>query len=118
MSPGQAKKADAVSEFITQFEMETQFTGDNAVSSDDLMALLEIKTEATLKSRVSKTDKLMQATVAETRPDGNVENSRVVTVKGTDEIVYGGVRYVPQRDKNNAIRKSRAWLPKGQQTTT
>jgi hypothetical protein len=117
VSPGQTKKADAVSEFITQFEMETQFSGDNAVSSDDLMALLEIKTESTLKSRVSKTDKLMQASVMETKADGNVENSRVVTVKGTEEIVYGGVLYVPQRDKNNAIIKNRAWLPKGQQTT-
>ena len=65
---------------------------------------------------VSKSGKLMAATVL--TPDcGRV---RVVTVNGTEEIVYGRRSYVPQRSKAGSIRKSGPgsdWLMKGSQTS-
>jgi hypothetical protein len=108
---GRKKKPDHVAELEEQFAMETDFSGDNAVASDDLMAVLDIESPSTLKSYVNKSSKLMQATVVE-----NVEKVSVVTKLGVEEITYGGIRYVPKRSKSGTVMKNQSWRPKGEQT--
>ena len=112
---GQSRRVDKVSELETQFEMETDVSRDNAIATDDLIAVTGFS-EAVMKDAVSKSGKLMAATVL--TPDcGRV---RVVTVNGTEEIVYGRRSYVPQRSKAGSIRKSGPgsdWLMKGSQTS-
>ena len=105
------KKPDHVAELEEQFAMETDFSGDNAVASDDLMAVLDIESLSTLKSYVNKSSKLMQATVME-----NVEKVSVVTKRGVEEITYGGIKYVPKRSKSGTVMKNQSWHPKGEQT--
>ena len=109
---GQTRRVDAVAELETQFQMETDVLGDNAVTTDDLMAVTGYG-ESKMRSTVSKSDLLMAATVLD--PDSG--KVRVVTVADTEEIVIGGRRYVPQRTKGGGIQKNAAWLPKWQQTS-
>lgn len=112
---GQRRKVDHVTELETQFSMETDVSGDNAMATDDLRAVTELS-ESVMKDTVSKSDELMAATVL--APD--VGKVSVVTVNGTEEIVYGGRHYVPQRTKAGTIKKSgrnSEWLLKGSQTS-
>ena len=109
---GQTKKAEAQDELETQFFMETDVLGDNAVATDDLMATLDF-TEQKMKKAVSASEKLMAATILD--PEG--DKVSVVTVEGTEEITIGGRHYVPQRSKAGAVIKARSWLPKGSQMT-
>ena len=112
---GQRRKVDHVTELETQFSMETDVSGDNAMATDDLRAVTELS-ESVMKDTVSKSDELMSATVL--APD--VGKVSVVTVNGTEEIVYGGRHYVPQRTKAGTIKKSgrnSEWLLKGSQTS-
>lgn len=103
---GQTRAVDNVSELEDQFELEMSVGVDNAVSTDDLMALLDFG-EQKIKKAVSKSKKLMAATVIE-----NGEKVSVVTEKDTEEITYGGIKYVPNRSKTGAVIKNRAWPPK------
>ena len=112
---GQRRKADHVTELETQFSMETDVSGDNAMATDDLRAVTELS-ESVMKDTISKSDELMAATVL--APD--VGKVSVVTVNGIEEIVYGGRHYVPQRTKAGTIKKSgrnSEWLLKGSQTS-
>jgi RecA-family ATPase len=109
---GQRRKVDNVTELETQFEMETDVLRDNAVATDDLMAVTGFG-ESVTKKAVSASELLKAATVLD--PDhGRV---RVVTVADTEEIVIGGRHYVPQRSKAGSILTNREWLPKGSQTS-
>lgn len=108
----QTRKVDNVAEVETQFEMETDVLGDNAMATDDLMLVTGF-TESKVKKAVSGSDKLMAATIF----DPDLGKVRVVTLDGTEEIVIGGRRYVPQRSRAGAVIKSREWLPKGSQTS-
>lgn len=112
VSKGQSRKVDKVGELETQFQMETDVLGDNAMAKDDLVALLEVS-ESNLKNVVSRSELLMEATIL----DADGRKVRVVTVKDTDEIVIGGLHYVPQRSKAGNVIKSREWLLKGAQTS-
>ncbi|MBR2683772.1 MAG: hypothetical protein IKE22_10975, partial [Atopobiaceae bacterium] len=110
VAKGQTRKVDNVTELETQFFMETDVSGDNAMATDDLMALLCFSASK-MKRAVSESEKLMAATILD--PDhGKV---RVVTESDVDEIVIGGRQYVPQRSKSGSVIKSREWLQKGYQ---
>lgn len=109
----QGRKVDAVKTLETQFQMETDVFGDNAIATDDLMATLEGFSESKMKSVISKSDLLMSATIL----DHEQRKVRVVTVKDTEEIVIGGRHYVPQRSRAGSVIKAREWLPKGSQTS-
>lgn len=103
---GQSRKVDAVTELEDQYALDVSVSDDNAVALDDLMAVLDWG-ESKTRKKVSESEKLMAATVLE-----NDEKVRIVTEDGTEEITYGGVRYVPQRDMVGEVRKNRVWLPK------
>ena len=115
VAKGQRRKSDSKTELETQFDMETDVSGDNALATDDLMAVTGLS-ESKMKHAVSSSEHLMAATILD--PDhGKV---RVVTVADTDEIVIGGRHYVPQRTRGGGIRKSgrdSEWLPKWSQTS-
>jgi len=108
---GQMRKVDNVAEIETQFQMETDVLGDNAMATDDLMAVTGFS-ESKMKSTISKSDLLMGATVLD--PDSG--KVRVVTVADTEEIIIGGRRYVPERTRAGSVRKNAPWHPKGSQT--
>lgn len=112
VSKGQERKVDSVTKLETQFEMETEVSGDNAMATDDLMAVLGFS-ESKMKRAVSESGMLMAATVL----TEDHEKVRVVTLLGCDEIVIGRRRYVPQRSRDGAVIKSREWLLKGAQTS-
>ena len=112
VSKGQERKVDSVTKLETQFEMETEVSGDNAMATDDLMQVLEFS-ESKMKRAVSESGMLMAATVL----TEDHEKVRVVTLLGCDEIVIGRRRYVPQRSKDGAVIKSREWLLKSAQTS-
>lgn len=111
VSSGQTTKKVGIERLEEQFELELFETHDNAVSKAILCERLETS-EATLDKLVSSgSKKLMAATVLE-----GGERVKVATVNGTEEIVFGGHRYLPQRDENGAIRKQgngSHWLPVG-----
>lgn len=109
---GQRRKMDKVELLETQFSLETEPIGSNAVTTDDLMAVTEFS-ESTMKSVVSSSERLMQATILDF--EGN--KVPVVTVADTEEIVIGGRRYVPQRTRAGGIKKNATWHPKGSQTS-
>lgn len=109
---GQRRKVDSITELETQFQMETDVFNDNAITTDDLVAVTGFS-ESKMKSTVSKSDLLMAATVL----DPERGKVRVVTVRDTEEISIGGRRYVPQRTDAGGIKKNAAWLPKGSQTS-
>jgi len=109
---GQRRKVDKVTALETQFAMETDVLGDNAIATDDLMAVTGFS-ESTMKSNVSKSEMLMAATILD--PDHG--KTSVVTIDGTEEIVIGGRSYVPKRTKAGGVKKNDTWLPKGSQTS-
>ena len=109
---GQRRKMDSMTELETQFQMETDVFNDNAITTDDLIAVTGFS-ESKMKSTVSKSDLLMAATVL----DPERGKVRVVTVRDTEEISIGGRRYVPQKTDAGGIKKNAAWLPKGSQTS-
>lgn len=112
VSKGQSRRVDKVGELETQFQMETDVFGDNAIATADLVAVTGFS-ESKMKTAVSNSEMLMAATVLD--PDhGKV---RVVTIADTEEIVIGGRHYVPQRSKAGNVIKSREWLLKGSQTS-
>ena len=108
----QTHKADAVGELETQFQMETDVLGDNAVTRDDIMAVTGFS-DSKLRHAVTGSDKLMSATLMDPER-GKVQ---VVAVAGAEEIVIGGRHYVPQRTAAGGVKKNAAWLLKGSQTT-
>lgn len=110
VASGQTRKVDSVKELEDQFFMETDVSRDNAMATDDMMALLGFS-ESKMKRLVSESGRLMAATVL-TDDYGKI---RVVTEDGTEEITYGARQYVPQRSKAGYVMKSREWLPKGHQ---
>ena len=112
VSKGQSRKVDNVIELETQFSMETDVSGDNAIATDDLIAVTEFSSSK-MKTTVSDSALLMAATILDPE-HGKV---RVVTIDGTDEIVIGGRHYVPQRSKAGNVIKNREWLLKGSQTS-
>ena len=112
MAKGQTRKVDGVTMLETQFFMETDVLGDNAMVTEDLMALLEFS-ESKMKHAVSDSGRLMAATI-QPQDSGKV---RVVTVADTDEILIGGRSYVPQRSKAGSVIKNKEWLPKGSQSS-
>ena len=104
-----------MSELETQFQMETDVSGDNAIAVDDAMALLAMS-ESQLRKAISSSETLMAATVL-TQDEGKV---RVITESGTELITYGRCQYVPQRTSGGGIRKrgpGSEWLPRWEQTT-
>lgn len=106
---GQTSKKDGVDRLEEQFELELVGTRDNAVSKAVLYERLEAS-EATIDKLVSsESKKLMAATILE-----GGDTVKVVTANGSEEIVYKGVRYHPQRGRDGTIRKrgnGSWWLP-------
>ena len=112
VAKGQTRKVNAVAELETQFQMETEVLGDNAIATDDLVAVTGYS-ESKMKTTVSNSDMLMAATILD--PDSG--KVRVVTIDGTEEIVIGNRHYVPQRTKAGSVKKNGVWLPKWSQTS-
>jgi RecA-family ATPase len=112
VAKGQRRKVDHVEELETQFEMETDVSRDNAIATEDLMAVTGFS-PSVMKDTVTKSEKLMAATVL--TPDAGPV--RVVTVNGTECITYGRREYVPKRSKAGSVMKNRDWLLKGGQTS-
>ena len=109
---GQVKSDTRADEFWTQFTMNTGISSDNAVASDDMMALLDLS-ESNLKRCVQNSKdergirRLRQATVLE-----NGEKVKVVAVNGTDHIIYGGVYYYPVIAKTGNVDTKQPWQPR------
>ena len=108
---GQSRKVDSVEELETQFFMETDVTGDNAMATDDLMALLGFS-ESKLKRLVSTSSKKLKRATVITPESGAVI---VATTIDAEEIVYGGRQYVPERTRGGGIKQNGKWFPKGAQ---
>jgi hypothetical protein len=101
---GQMTKKDKVEAVRDQFEMLLFGTNDNAVRRGDIMEALDIS-ETSLKNAVQSIEDMMLATLT---VDGSPVP--VVTDNGTEQIMFEGSVYIPQKTKAGAVRKNRPWV--------